>query len=1040
MTDTRATSGAEGEIEFSLAGIFVRSIFDPAKAGHTTGDVVRHAGRSYALVRLKSGEIAQFPCEQLELVPEIETRVDAVAKFRFAGPEQLHRAILTEKVRGRLTEVFYSMGTGHADFYPHQFKPVLKLVSSTGGRILIADEVGLGKTIEAIYVWKELQARLGCRRLLVVCPSMLQQKWQAELRDRFSIDATIVDAKELLQHLGRAVDDTTTAFVLIGSIESLRARRPKTDEAERPRGSRQQLASFLSQNESAEGSELFDLVIIDEAHYLRNPATAANYLASLLATAASHLVLLTATPIQLGSENLFQLLTLLDSDRYANLDVFNLMRRANLPITEALNAILRIPPDVARFQIAVQEALKSPFFAQDSVLRQIASETGDLRQASECTRIARVIEGRSLLGDVLTRTRKRDVIQNRVIRNALVIRITFSQAEREVYERIKNALRARALHSASAQTLMIIGRLRQLASSIPAAIQGWKEKDSLSELLWEDLGYISEDTEDGEMEIPKLAPEIGSALQVGDTKYKELLKLIRQRIEQNAHEKIIIFSFYRGTVHYLARRLRADNVGCAVILGGMGDEKHAELERFANPDGPSILISSEIGSEGIDLQFARVLVNYDLPWNPMKVEQRIGRIDRIGQKADRIHIISFVAKDTIEEIVLDRLFQRLDIFRESIGDLEEIFGETFDELLVEYFRDGLSDEELAKRLEQNAVTAEGHRLDLARLEEEAPELIGHTDFILSNIQKSRENGRWITPQDILEFITDVLGEFYVGSRVERHPTKADLFEISLSIDARASLATYIDNNRPPRGTRLHAPGQTILVVFDIAHQVERRPKPELIDLTHPLILWLRAEIERRGSKSAASVAIELGADRTDVPIGLYVFATDFWRFEGLQRQVVIRNSVMSTKDLSFVEAEPAERLIVNAARFGTKLDMFPYQDLQEALRQSVIQCEKALLQQFAADGHFFRLENEQRVRQAELIAEERAKKKLRMLEERLDGQRASTDERRRRAIQLTEGQIRRLIADRDQRLARIRLARHADTASRAVSGGIILVR
>jgi hypothetical protein len=106
MTDTRATSGLEGEIDFSLAGVLVRSIFDPAKAGHTTGDVVRHAGRSYALVRLKSGEIGQFPSEQLELVPETETRVDAVAKFQFAGPEQLHLAILTEKVWDRLTEVW----------------------------------------------------------------------------------------------------------------------------------------------------------------------------------------------------------------------------------------------------------------------------------------------------------------------------------------------------------------------------------------------------------------------------------------------------------------------------------------------------------------------------------------------------------------------------------------------------------------------------------------------------------------------------------------------------------------------------------------------------------------------------------------------------------------------------------------------------------------------------------------------------------------------------------------------------------------------
>lgn len=130
------------------------------------------------------------------------------------------------------------MGTGHADFYPHQFKPVLKLVASTSGRILIADEVGLGKTIEAIYVWKELQARHGSRRLLVVCPSMLQQKLQAELRNRFSIEASVVNAKELLEHLERAVDDTATAFTLIGSIESLRTRRPNSQDGERPRNAR----------------------------------------------------------------------------------------------------------------------------------------------------------------------------------------------------------------------------------------------------------------------------------------------------------------------------------------------------------------------------------------------------------------------------------------------------------------------------------------------------------------------------------------------------------------------------------------------------------------------------------------------------------------------------------------------------------------------------------------------------------------------------------------------------------------------------------
>jgi hypothetical protein len=96
-------------------------------------------------------------------------------------------------------------------------------------------------------------------------------------------------------------------------------------------------------------------------------------------------------------------------------------------------------------------------------------------------------------------------------------------------------------------------------------------------------------------------------------------------------------------------------------------------------------------------------------------------------------------------------------------------------------------------LEQNAVAAEAHRLDLARLEEDAPELVGHTDFILSNIQKSRDDGRRVTPSDIVEFITDVLEEFFVDSRVERHPTKSDVFEISLSTTARASLAAFVEN-------------------------------------------------------------------------------------------------------------------------------------------------------------------------------------------------------------------------------------------------------
>ena len=115
---------------------------------------------------------------------------------------------------------------------------------------------------------------------------------------------------------------------------------------------------------------------------------------------------------------------------------------------------------------------------------------------------------------------------------------------------------------------------------------------------------------------------------------------------------------------------------------GRSTQRAAEIARFADKDGPSVLLSSEVGSEGIDLQFARMMFNYDLPWNPMRVEQRIGRIDRMGQKANRITIGHFVTTGTVDDKIINRLYQRVKMcFRESIGDLDEIFGESIQSVI-----------------------------------------------------------------------------------------------------------------------------------------------------------------------------------------------------------------------------------------------------------------------------------------------------------------------------------------------------------------------
>jgi hypothetical protein len=134
------------------SGIKVRHAQNPSKVGETTGEVRFRAGRDVATIRLANGEVTYIPVDQLERLPRHESRIEAFAAERTGGPAELARQPLAEKVSGDLTDVYYSMGSGKAEFHPHQFRPVLKYVESTGRRLLIADEVGLGKTISAIYI------------------------------------------------------------------------------------------------------------------------------------------------------------------------------------------------------------------------------------------------------------------------------------------------------------------------------------------------------------------------------------------------------------------------------------------------------------------------------------------------------------------------------------------------------------------------------------------------------------------------------------------------------------------------------------------------------------------------------------------------------------------------------------------------------------------------------------------------------------------------------------------------------------------------
>lgn len=1033
------------QVDPTKSGVKVRHAHNPSKVGETTGEVRFRAGRDVATIRLANGELTYIPVDQLESLPRYESRVEAFASGHTGGPVELARQLLLEKVSGDLTDVYYSMGSGKAQFHPHQFRPVLKYVESTGRRLLIADEVGLGKTISAIYIWKELQARGDARRLLVICPAALKDKWQYELLNRFGIEAQPVYADALCKDIEITLRDPLHSFVRIGSLEGLRSRQ--LDEDDEIRTPRQRLMRQLQDHPAGDFS-LFDLAIVDEAHAARNAETANYHFVEAVRDATASLVMLTATPLQTHSENLFNLLRLVDPDRFVSLETFEQARRANIPIIESLNALLRTPPDQQSFYRHLQSASREPLLRHDKLLSELANTVSLDWSETQRIHTARLLESRSLLADVMVRTRKREAFPKRVVRKPLVLQVRLSPQEQQLYQNLSARIRSVAWRQnpGTPGEFVLISRQRQLASCIPAALVAWRESGHLDELLWEDLGAELGDTDDGAPEVDFEDLISGHDFEADDSKYKIFSEAIRQHLRDHPTEKIVVFAFFRGTLTYLKRRLEADGIRSTLIYGGMGtqiidnrvmDRKTAEVERFRAPDGPSVLLSSEVGSEGIDLQFARMVFNYDLPWNPMRVEQRIGRIDRIGQENDTIIVGHFATEGTIDDRILNRLYERVNVFRESIGDLEEIFGETVQNIVLDYFRGNLSPEETEQRLEQSRLAEEANRQATEELEREASALAGHAAFILDSINRSQRGGRYIRPDDLVRYVTDFLHERYPGSQIEYDSDSAELFSINLSAKARDALGSFIDQRRPGRPTRLA--GANVIVRFDPNVEGRTRRPPELIDISHPLVLWIKAELGTRRSEVIPALAIELDRETAGIDEGLYLFATDLWRLEGIRKLVTLRHAVIGADTGILLSEDAGQRLVEVGSEHGHPIDIGMFTHEHGNLVEALTTCESKLVDNFLQETDAFDSENATRVEQAKQLLQARAERIIGKLQTILEHQLAYTDERRRRIVRVTEARLRNAAEDRDKQLARIERQGQVAHSRRPVAGGLIAV-
>ena len=918
-------------------GTFVRLSTDPGRSGVVQPGDRNLAGTRMVPVQFANGSVAWLPEQNLE--PVASAPPDLTERFaagRFVGPDWLRRTLTRIRVTGRLSDMIYSMEATDTDFYAFQFKPVLKLLNSPTDALLIADEVGLGKTIEAGLIWTELRARLESNRLVVICPRTLCEKWRLELEHRFGVNAQIVDAQglsNLLLERGRRKLD----FAAVASMQALRP--PKgwdaEDEQDQPvRGAaRRSLALALS--DASDDEPLIDLLVVDEAHHMRNPHTLLYRLGELVNAISAHRVFLSATPIHLRSRDLYSLLRLIDPDTFEYESTLRDLIETNEPIVETRDLLLR--SNVSREDILQRLATASQLspLAGSKALRLLCDDVAATTRSFDMARRAELasrLEGINQLANYVTRTRRRDVEELRVVRDAKAPLLQMHEHEREFYQSVTSEVARYAMERGVNAHFLLSSPLRMLTSSPAAASRYWAEVRGTDEEEIEETDEASTaDSHPMLDRLSSLARDLNATakLEEVDTKFELLESELQAHWHSEPSAKVVIFSSFKPTLGYLLRRLRAAGVECELIHGSVTEPRQAILSRFQRDPRARVLLSSEVGSEGIDLQFCWTVVNYDLPWNPMRVEQRIGRVDRLGQESPKVMILNLIYEHTIDATIYERLYKRLGLVTRALGEFETILGEPIRQMTTRLLEPGLTEKQCAEVVDQAATALEFRRQSEEELERTAGALIRHGDYVLQRIRESREHHRWLSGSDILVYVKDRLSRSFPGCEIECAPAGADTYRIVLSENARRVFTNFV----AARGMR----GMTRAVENDnrqryrfVSSVVQRRDRHvECVSQLHPLVRFVvDLDAKDESVHDAQPVTASVRRDRlgVDCDAGIYVV--------GIRRQEVrqvggrfngdthIAYAGAALEGQKMLSSDTAEELVSAAARHGRVLVNF----------------------------------------------------------------------------------------------------------------------
>lgn len=512
---------------------------------------------------------------------------------------------------------------------PHQIHVLNRAVSTNNIRYILADEVGLGKTIEAGLIIKELKTRGLVKRVLIVCPKGLVTQWGLEMEEKFGEKFHVIlpEDYDTIRKITDSEDVYGQFDQIISPMDSIKPleRRAGWNEERIKKYNEERIYSIINSG--------WDLIVIDEAHRVAGSSgeVARHKLGNLLASASPYLLLLTATPHNGKTEPFLRLIRLVDEKAFPN------------------------------FRAIVKEQV-APY---------------------------------------VIRTEKREAIDNKgkkLFKNRTTKAIELAWDERhtmqkELYKLTSNyvakgynkAMRSRGKHMWLIFLLIMMQRL--VTSSTSAILQSLEKRIKalegqdfkISNLTEEEFAEMDLEENidvaikaislDIKEEIKELAEIISVAKQAEfqylDVKVEPFIDIIDNLFTEDKDQKIIVFTEFVATQDYLSNLLKNRRYSTSILNGSMSiEERNIVIEDFKIKT--NVLISTDAGGEGLNLQFSNVVINYDLPWNPMKIEQRIGRVDRIGQQRD-VFIYNFILVETVEKRVKDVLEQKLSLILKEIG-------------------------------------------------------------------------------------------------------------------------------------------------------------------------------------------------------------------------------------------------------------------------------------------------------------------------------------------------------------------------------------